>query len=194
MRRMPKPKKDRFVQQPPSVVYFKPQGIPMFQLEQVVLSVDEYEALRLVDHEGLQQIDAARRMEVSRPTCARILESAHRKVAEALTGGKAIRIEGGSYVLGTNRYRCRDCHASWQAPLPAPGAPPVTCPRCKGDKVTDLARQVTRESPALGPEGPPGIHRRGFGGGGGPGGGRGQGGGQRRWGSGGGRGQGQPPS
>jgi predicted DNA-binding protein (UPF0251 family) len=144
---MPKPKKDRFVLQPPAVAYFKPQGIPMFQLDQIVLSVDEYEALRLVDYEGLQQKQAAERMEVSRATCARILESAHRKVAEALTGGKAIRIEGGSYVLGSNRYRCRECNASWDVPLRGPGArpQPLTCPRCKGDKVMDLAKQLGKE-------------------------------------------------
>lgn len=160
---MPKPKKDRFVLQPPSVAYFKPQGIPMFQLDQVVLSVDEYEALRLVDYEGLQQVQAAGQMEVSRATCARILESAHRKVAEALTGGKAIRIEGGSYVLGTNRYRCRDCHTSWEAPLRSAGPPsrPVTCPYCKGDKIMDLASQVGPPAPGGPGRGAGGGGRRG---------------------------------
>jgi len=162
---MPKPKKDRFVLQPPSAAYFKPQGIPMFQLEQVVLNVDEYEALRLVDYEGLQQKDAALRMEISRATCARILESAHRKVAEALTGGKAIRIEGGSYVLGTNLYRCRDCNTSWEAPLRGPGASPrpVICPRCKGDKVMDLARQLGPGSANPAAPGQPAGGRRGRG-------------------------------
>jgi len=141
---MPKPKKDRFVLQPPSVVYFKPQGIPMFQLEQVVVSVDEYEALRLVDLEGLQQQEAAERMKVSRATCARILEGAHHKVADALTTGKAIRIEGGNFVLGSNRYRCKNCNTSWE--IPASGAPepvqPLSCPRCQSEKVMDLGRQV----------------------------------------------------
>jgi uncharacterized protein len=141
---MPKPKKDRFVLQPPSVVYFKPQGIPMFQLEQVVLGVDEYEALRLVDLEGLQQKDAAERMKVSRATCARILEDAHRKVAEALTAGKAIRIEGGNFVLGSNRYRCRVCGTFWEIPLRGTETPsqPISCPSCKSEKVMDLGRQV----------------------------------------------------
>jgi uncharacterized protein len=141
---MPKPKKDRFVLQPPSVVYFKPQGIPMFQLEQVVLGVDEYEALRLVDLEGLQQKDAAERMKVSRATCARILEDAHRKVADALTAGKAIRIEGGNFVLGSNRYRCKECNTFWEIPLRGTEAQlqALSCPRCKSDKVMDLGRQV----------------------------------------------------
>jgi predicted DNA-binding protein (UPF0251 family) len=129
---MSKPKKDRFVYQPPAVVYYKPQGVPMFRLEQVILGVDEYEAVRLVDYEGLQQKQAAERMKVSRATCARILESAHRKIAEALTGGKAIRIEGGSFVLARNRYRCRDCNAFWEIPLRGDidTRQPVTCPQC----------------------------------------------------------------
>ncbi|MEE8591774.1 MAG: DUF134 domain-containing protein, partial [Spirochaetia bacterium] len=59
---MAKPKKDRRVQYPPSVVYFKPQGIPMFQLEQEILTVDEYEAIRLVDKDGLDQEQAAKQM------------------------------------------------------------------------------------------------------------------------------------
>jgi predicted DNA-binding protein (UPF0251 family) len=126
------------------VVYFKPQGIPMFQLEQVVVGVDEYEALRLVDLEGLQQQEAAERMKISRATCARILEDAHRKVADALTTGKAIRIEGGNFVLGSNRYRCRECSTFWEIPMrggePAPQA--LSCPSCKSEKITDLGRQV----------------------------------------------------
>ena len=105
MKRMSKPKKQRNVQHPPLAVYFKPQGIPLFQLEQIVLNVDEYEALRLVDYEGLNQLDAATQLGISRPTCARIVEQAHKKVAEAITLGKAIRIEGGAFALLKNLMR-----------------------------------------------------------------------------------------
>jgi predicted DNA-binding protein (UPF0251 family) len=154
---MPKPKKDRFVLQPPSVVYFKPQGIPMFELEQVILGVDEYEALRLVDLEGLQQQEAAVRMKVSRATCARILEEAHRKVADALTSGKAIRIEGGNFVLGNNRYRCRDCNTSWEIPMRGAPEPvqPLSCPRCKSEKVMDLGLRVGQGAVASAAGNPP---------------------------------------
>jgi predicted DNA-binding protein (UPF0251 family) len=150
---MSKPKKDRFVYQPPAVVYYKPQGVPMFRLEQVILGVDEYEAVRLVDYEGLQQKQAAERMKVSRATCARILESAHRKIAEALTGGKAIRIEGGSFVLARNRYRCRDCNAFWEIPLRGDidTRQPVTCPQCESDRVMDLGREVGLRGALPGP-------------------------------------------
>ena len=131
---MAKPKKDRRVQYPPSVVYFKPQGIPMVRLEQETLSVDEYEAIRLVDKDGLDQQQAARRMGISRATCARIVESAHRKVATALTEGKAIRIEGGNVDLKLNRFRCMDCGALWEAELPDDatiGQAASPCPRCR---------------------------------------------------------------
>jgi predicted DNA-binding protein (UPF0251 family) len=143
------------------VAYFKPQGIPMFQLEQVVLSVDEYEALRLVDLENLQQQEAAERMKISRATCARILEGAHRKVAEALTAGKAIRIEGGSFVLGSNRYRCRQCGTFWEIPAREAPSGPLSCPRCKSDKVMDLGRQVGHGPAGAGAAGQAGPPRRG---------------------------------
>ena len=142
---MAKPKKDRRVQSPPSVVYFKPQGIPMVQLEQETLTVDEYEAIRLVDKDGLDQEQAAKRMGISRATCARIVDSAHKKVAEALTEGKAIRIEGGNFVLKLNRFRCMDCGALWEEELSvdttAQDKAP-SCPNCQSNRVLDFARQA----------------------------------------------------
>jgi len=145
---MAKPKKDRFVLQPPAVVFYKPQGIPLYQLEQIILAVDEYEAVRLVDYEGLQQVDAAERMKVSRATCARILEGARHKIAEALTRGKAIRIQGGNFVLGRNRYRCRDCSTFWE--IPAADAKPesMSCPHCRSERIFDLGRAVGVGAPA----------------------------------------------
>lgn len=90
-----RPKSCRMVGCRPDINYFKPRGVPASMLEEVVLTVDEFEAVRLADHEGLYQEEAAVRMNVSRPTFGRILYSAHRKIAEALLQGKALRIEGG---------------------------------------------------------------------------------------------------
>jgi len=173
---MSKPKKDRKVESPPQVVYFKPQGIPMVQLAQVVLQVDEYEALRLVDREKLDQEQAAQRMGVSRATCARILESARGKIAEALVEGKAIRIEGGSFVLGANRFRCLDCGTVWETEVPADPAYPDRpgCPGCRSERVLDFARQAGwQPGPPWGGRGRGG--QRGPGGPGGHGGHRGHG-------------------
>ena len=80
----------------PSAVLFKPAGVPACALEQVTLTLDEVEALRLADLNGLYQEQAAERMKISRPTFSRIVESARRKVADALIHGKAIRLEGGA--------------------------------------------------------------------------------------------------
>jgi len=77
----------------PNVYYFKPQGIPLRMLEEVVLLSDELEAIKLHDVDGLEQIDAAKKMNISQPTFGRILDSAYKKIAEAIIKGKAIRIE-----------------------------------------------------------------------------------------------------
>ncbi len=77
----------------------KPAGIPARNLEEVILGFDEAEALRLADLEGLYQEAAARRMGISRPTFGRIIESAHRKVADAILNGKVIRIIGGEVCI-----------------------------------------------------------------------------------------------
>ena len=79
----------------PNVYYFKPQGIPLRELEEVVLLPDELEALKLYEVDGLEQTVAADKMKISQPTFARLLGCAHQKIAQAIIKGKAIRIEGG---------------------------------------------------------------------------------------------------
>ncbi len=76
--------------------YFKPQGIPMYALEEIELAQDEVEAMRLTDIEDLYQAEAAERMGVSRQTLGNIIARAHKKVALAIMQGKALRISGAS--------------------------------------------------------------------------------------------------
>jgi len=90
---MTRPKKPRFLQFRPNVYYFKPQGIPLRMLEEVVLLPDELEALKLYEIDQLDQKNAADEMQISQPTFARILDKAHKKIAEAIISGKAILIE-----------------------------------------------------------------------------------------------------
>jgi len=90
-----RPKKIRWVKCLPEERCFRPKCKPLHELEGVYLSIDEFEALRLADLKGLYQQEAARQMRVSRPTFARIVSAAHKKVADALVNIKAIRIEGG---------------------------------------------------------------------------------------------------
>ena len=92
----------------PKATVFQPIGI---ESESIVLTLDELEALRLSDVEELDQDSAATRMEVSRATYQRILQSAHRQVAKALAQGYTLEIKGGKYVVAQNRC---DCEASCQ--------------------------------------------------------------------------------
>ena len=96
---MPRPKCCRNVCGVPDKNYFKPRGIPISQLEEVVLSLDEYEAIRLADYEQLYQEEAATRMNISRQTFGRIIEDAHKKIADVLMNGKALKIEGGEVAI-----------------------------------------------------------------------------------------------
>ncbi|MDH7476255.1 MAG: DUF134 domain-containing protein [Microgenomates group bacterium] len=88
-----RPKLCRRLRFRPNALYFKPQGVPMHLLEEIVLLPDEIEALKLYEIDGLEQTKAALKMNISQPTFARILASAQKKVAEAIIKGKAIKIE-----------------------------------------------------------------------------------------------------
>lgn len=88
----------------PSITYFKPAGIPLRELEEVCLSIEELEAIRLKDIEDLEQEQCAQKMNISRPTFVRVLDSARKKVADALIKGKAIKIEGGNYEVAMQVY------------------------------------------------------------------------------------------
>ncbi|MEW6745541.1 MAG: DUF134 domain-containing protein [Planctomycetota bacterium] len=105
---MPRPFCCRRIAGRPAAPVFKPIGVPVRELDEVVMTLDEFEALRLADLEGLYQEQAAERMAVSRPTFSRIIEAAHRKLADVLVHGKALRIEGGPVQLG--RRRCCRMH------------------------------------------------------------------------------------
>ena len=89
---MVRPIKPRRVFFDPDVTYFKPRAVPLSMLEEVVLGIDELEALRLCDLKNLEQTEAAKKMKVSQSTLQRILTSARKKIAEALIEGKAIKI------------------------------------------------------------------------------------------------------
>jgi predicted DNA-binding protein (UPF0251 family) len=89
---MSRPRKVRYCQCKPCTCYFKPQGIPIKSLGEVDLFPDELEALKLADVDGLEQVTAAKKMNISQPTFARIVSSAHKKLSSAVTFGKAIKI------------------------------------------------------------------------------------------------------
>ena len=92
---MPRPRRKRRVRFQPGVTYFKPAGIGVSELEESVMTFDEFEAVRLKDLEGLDQIEAAKKMGISQPTFHRLILDARKKLADAIVNSKAIRIEGG---------------------------------------------------------------------------------------------------
>lgn len=106
---MPRPRKIRQVQFPPRYNRFKPCGIPRQQLQEIALTLDEFEAIRLVDEQRLDQEAAARLMGVSRPTVTRLVESAHQKLARMLVKGGLLVIQGGNYQLDGHLYHCPRC-------------------------------------------------------------------------------------
>ena len=93
---MPRPCRCRRIRCRPNTNYFKPRGIPLDALEEVNLTLDELEAIRLADLTELYQEDAAKKMNISRQTFGNIINSAHKKIADALLNAKALKIEGGT--------------------------------------------------------------------------------------------------
>ena len=92
---MPRPRIRRRIRGRPSSFYFKPAGIRMIELEESVLTIAEFEAVRLVDLNEVSQDKAGKNMQVSQSTLSRILKSGRKKIADAIVKGKAIRIENG---------------------------------------------------------------------------------------------------
>ncbi|NOZ12293.1 MAG: DUF134 domain-containing protein [Acidobacteria bacterium] len=110
---MVRPRKLRFVGMEPEFRMFKPVGIPVVEMDRIVLTLDEFEAIRLVDFEGMDHEGAAALIEISRPTLSRLVEQARRKVADAIVSGKALVIEGGNVEM-VSRGRCGNC--GWEIP------------------------------------------------------------------------------
>jgi uncharacterized protein len=106
---MPRPKQNRRICSPPKMMGYKPFGIPRSNLKSISLRFDEYEAIRLLDYEGLNQEQAAERMNVSRPTLTRIYENARKVVATAFVEGTILVIEGGEVKFDGEWFRCKRC-------------------------------------------------------------------------------------
>lgn len=96
---MPRPRRCRRVGLMPNVTYFKPAGVRLSELSEVILAVDEFEAVRLKDLKEMDQESSAKKMNISQPTFHRLVISARKKIADAIVNGKAIKIEGGTYKM-----------------------------------------------------------------------------------------------
>ncbi len=130
---MPRPRCCRRIGWLPHCRSFEPRG---GSSGVIGLELDELEALRLADLLGLHQEEAAAEMKISRPTFGRILEQAHRKVAEALIFGKSLQIntKGGNMMVVPKRtFVCYDCDKTWQVPYGT--GRPQSCPVCSSRNI-----------------------------------------------------------
>lgn len=139
---MVRPHKERRVEKLPPVTHYKPAGIPLRSLEEITLTIEEMEAIRLADIELLDQAAAAERMEISRPTFHRILNKAHQKIAAALWQGQALRVDGGNFKIAHHcqtslRYfTCEACGHKWSLPHgTGQRCHDLACPTCQEFKV-----------------------------------------------------------
>ena len=130
---MARPCKCRCVCGNPRADYFRPRGVPILQAEKVVLTIDEFEAIRLADLEGLYQEDAAKKMNISRQTFGNIIESAHKKVADVLVNAKSLKIEGGVVKMMQKQFLCYDCQNEWNVPYGT--GRPAECPKCQSKNI-----------------------------------------------------------
>lgn len=151
---MPRPRIPRRIDTPPRFLQFKPVGVPRRLLETVTMTVDEIEAIRLADREGLDHQPAAERMGISRPTFTRLLEVAHAKLATCIIDGKELVIEGGEVDFEHSLQRCRDCGEEVREAADALRAETAStntdrsgdesCRTCGSENVDDLAELALR--------------------------------------------------
>lgn len=132
---MPRPRQVSKVQMPPRVKGFIPIGYYKNQSEPVQLNIEEFEVIRLLDYEGLTQIEASKLMQVSRPTLTRIYERARKKVATALTEAHQLLIEGGNAIFNGSWYECERCDCKFDNPKEV-GI--NLCPLCESPNIHHL--------------------------------------------------------
>ena len=139
---MPNRRRYRRVKMPPPMEGFKPFGIPMRDLESVVLLFEEFEAIRLADYENLKQEEAAERMNISRPTFTRLYDKARKNIAKAFIEGKAILIQGGNYITDDYWFKCFDCNETMITIKPV-----KYCRNCSSDNIIRLNTHNPGETP-----------------------------------------------
>ena len=136
-----RPPKERRVEKIPPVCQFKPVGVPIFAVDEMIISVEEMEALRLSDVEDLDQAGGAESMGVSRPTFHRILTKARQKIAKFLWEGRSLRVEGGAYRMkccgeGERHFRCNRCGHEWEIARGQGGRGcEMCCPECGSSNI-----------------------------------------------------------
>ncbi|MBS0011422.1 MAG: DUF134 domain-containing protein [Bacteroidales bacterium] len=133
---MPRPKSKRIVHEPPLYTGFKPVGARVQTLEVIDLTLDEFEALRLADQMAMSHAEAAEEMEISRSTFTRLIEQARKKLADFITQGKMLSINGGNVHFRNNIIKCQNCGHMFKTNF---NQAITECPVCGSDKLLNLA-------------------------------------------------------
>lgn len=140
---MVRPYKERRIQELPLITHYKPLGVPLRDIDEITLTYEEMEAIRLVDVEQLDMAAAAASMDVSRPTLHRVVNKARQKIATALWQGKALRIAGGNFRLAhphgdtMRHFCCPDCGHNWALPHgTGRRGRDMCCPQCSSSRIT----------------------------------------------------------
>ncbi len=132
---MARPEKNRNIHEPPLYTEFRPVGFGA-AMDAIIMSIDEYEAIRLADKESLTHEQAAEEMGISRPTFSRLLDAAHRKLADMLVNGKRLVIEGGNVNFRYMLVKCADCGHIFRT---RSDHIPDTCPVCGSKNLIMMA-------------------------------------------------------
>lgn len=133
---MPRSQKNRMVHKPPLFSEFKPIGVRVKELLQAKLMLDEFEAFRLADYDGLSHAEAADEMGISRSTFSRLIERSRHKIADFIIEGKLLLIEGGNVHFRNNMIRCQSCGHMFKTPILKEVK---ECPQCHSTDLLNLA-------------------------------------------------------
>jgi len=155
---MPRPKRCRHIHRPPVASGFTPFGISSGVNGTITLLLEEFEALRLSDYEGIPQQEAADRMDVSRPTFSRIYDQARQKIARGFVEGLSIVIEGGNADFDEKWFRCKSCATAFSPPDKQDLA--IHCPVCRSNSIDNFSLNAALEHADLKPR--PAVHQTGY--------------------------------
>ena len=133
---MSRPKKQRSVQRPPLYSNFKPTGVRGASLQTTELALDEFEAVRLADYEGLDHAESAEQMGISRSTFSRLVDKARHKIAHFIIDGRHLQIEGGNIHFQGNLLQCHGCGRIFNVAF---NEEVNRCPSCESTNLIDLA-------------------------------------------------------
>ena len=133
---MSRPQNNRIVHEPPIFTDFKPIGIRGTNLQQINLTLDEFEALRLVDYLDFSHAEAAEEMEISRSTFTRLIEKTRKKIADFIINGKLLIISGGSIHFRKNIIFCKNCNHKFSINFIDKI---IECPSCNSKNIINLA-------------------------------------------------------